>query len=59
MDGLLFDSIDQDSADWLKKNFEDDEIFDVVRGMARNKAPCPDGLCLSFKLVGILCVKIL
>ncbi|XP_035551741.1 uncharacterized protein LOC108989210 [Juglans regia] len=48
LDGMFFDSIDEASADWLERAFEEDEVLDVVRGMARDKGSGPDGFSMAF-----------
>ncbi|KAF5470705.1 hypothetical protein F2P56_011202 [Juglans regia] len=42
LDGLFFEFIDQASAEWLERAFEEDEVLNVVRGIARDKALGPD-----------------
>lgn len=34
--------------EWLERPFKEDEVFDVVRGMARDKDPGPDGFSMAF-----------
>lgn len=33
---------------WLEREFEEEEILDVVNGMDKDKAPGPDGFTLTF-----------
>lgn len=48
LDGLFIDSIDPSSAVWLETIFKE-EVLDVfVRGLARDKAPGPDGFSRAF-----------
>lgn len=39
LDRLCFYNIDQFNANWLERSSEEEEILDVVRRMARDKAP--------------------
>ncbi|XP_040989014.1 uncharacterized protein LOC121236643 [Juglans microcarpa x Juglans regia] len=48
LDSLAFDSIEQLDAEWLEREFEEEEILDVVKGMDKDKAPGPDGFTLTF-----------
>lgn len=47
---LAFDLIDQLSADWLEKMFEEDEVLNVLREMDRDKALGPGGFLMAFFL---------
>lgn len=48
LDGLDFDSISRDEAEWLERPFEEEEVTNVVRGLNGDKAPGPDGFSLAF-----------
>ncbi|KAG7951253.1 hypothetical protein I3843_13G156700 [Carya illinoinensis] len=39
LDGLSFESIDSQSANGLEREFEEHEVFKVIRSMAKDKAP--------------------
>lgn len=50
LDGLAFDSLDPQSARWLEWPSGEDEIHNVIRRMAKDKARRPDGFSMSFFL---------
>ena len=58
LDGLDFYSIDEPDNATLDLPFTEEELSGVVKGMARDKAPGPDGFFLAFfNLAGILSRK--
>jgi hypothetical protein len=56
VDGLSFSSIDAEERLWLERDFEEQEVWDVVRDLNGDKAPGPDGFTMAFfqKCWGIL-----
>jgi hypothetical protein len=48
VDGLSFLSIDADESIWLEREFEENEMWDVVRDLNGDKAPRPDGFTMAF-----------
>jgi hypothetical protein len=49
----LFSSIDEEEKVWLEREFEEMEVWEVMKGMEGDKAPGPDGFTmLFFNLVG-------
>jgi hypothetical protein len=48
LDGLAFESIDEEKASWLKRPFKESEVFAVVKGMNNENAPSPDGFTMAF-----------
>lgn len=48
LDGLAIELVDQGSAEWLERSFEDEEVIDMVSGLAREKASDPDGFSKAF-----------
>jgi hypothetical protein len=48
VDGLFFLSIDAGESIWLEREFEEKEVWDVVRVMNGDKAPGPDGFTMAF-----------
>jgi hypothetical protein len=48
LDGLAFDSIDEEESTWLERPFEESEVLEVVKGMNSNKASGPDGFTIAF-----------
>jgi hypothetical protein len=48
LDDLEFNSIDAAEASSLELPFEEREVFEVVKGMNRDKAPGPDGFSMAF-----------
>ena len=45
--GLEFDSIEPQLASWLERAFEEDEVYQVVRKMEKDKAPGLDGFSMG------------
>lgn len=43
MDGLSFLSIDADESNWLEREFEEKEVWEVSREMNGDKAPGSNG----------------
>jgi hypothetical protein len=43
MDNQAFSSIDDEEKVWLERDFEEMEVWEVVKGMDGDKAPGPDG----------------
>ena len=48
LDGLHFNSLDEEEAAWLERLVDKEEIFNVVMGFNEDKALGPDGFPLSF-----------
>jgi hypothetical protein len=48
MDGLSFDSILEAEAEWLEREFTEEEVKKVVKSMVGDKAPDPDGFSVAF-----------
>jgi hypothetical protein len=48
VDGLSFDSIDEVEASWLEREFEEREVWEVVKAMNGDKASGPDGYSMAF-----------
>jgi hypothetical protein len=48
VEGLSFLSIDADESIWLERTFEENEGWDVIRDLNRDKAPGPDGFTAAF-----------
>uniref|UniRef100_A0A2N9IB59 Uncharacterized protein n=1 Tax=Fagus sylvatica TaxID=28930 RepID=A0A2N9IB59_FAGSY len=48
LDGVAFSVIDESDRDMLDRSFTEDEVWGVVRNMAGDKAPGPDGFSLAF-----------
>jgi hypothetical protein len=48
LDGLSFSSIDEDDRIVLDRPFMEEEVWGVVKGMAGDKAPGPDGFSMAF-----------
>jgi hypothetical protein len=48
VDGLSFDSIDEVAASWLEKDFEEREVWEVVKTMNGDKASGLDGYSMAF-----------
>jgi hypothetical protein len=44
LDGLLFNSIDVEEATWLERDFEESEVFEVLKALNQGKAPKPFSL---------------
>jgi hypothetical protein len=50
VDGLSFQSIDANESTWLKMEFEEQKVWEMVRGLNGDKAPGPDGFTIAFFL---------
>jgi hypothetical protein len=48
VDSLSFDSIDETEARWLDRDFEEREVWEVVRAMNSDKALGPYGFSMAF-----------
>lgn len=48
LDGLVFDAIGMSDVSQLERAFEEEEVAEVVRKMAKNKALGPDGFLMGF-----------
>jgi hypothetical protein len=48
VDGLSFQSIDANESTWLKMEFEEQEVWEVVRGLNGDKVLGPDGFTMAF-----------
>uniref|UniRef100_A0A2N9GTW6 Reverse transcriptase domain-containing protein n=1 Tax=Fagus sylvatica TaxID=28930 RepID=A0A2N9GTW6_FAGSY len=48
LDGLVFSSLDESDRDLLDQPFTEKEVWGVVRNMAGDKAPGPNGFSLAF-----------
>lgn len=48
LDNLAFDTLDAVESSSLELPFEEKEVFEVNKGMNRDKAPGPDGFSLAF-----------
>jgi exonuclease III len=48
MDNQAFSSIDEEDKAWLEREFEEMEVWEVVKGMEGDKAPGPDGFTMAF-----------
>jgi hypothetical protein len=48
MDNQAFSSIDEEEKAWLEREFEEMEVWEVVKGMEGDKAPGPDGFTMAF-----------
>ncbi|XP_059436099.1 uncharacterized protein LOC132169027 [Corylus avellana] len=48
VDGISLDSISEEEASWLERDFEEEEVKKVVFKMNGNKASGPDGFSLAF-----------
>jgi exonuclease III len=48
MDNQAFSSIDDEEKVWLERDFEEMEVWEVVKGMDGDKAPGPDGFTMAF-----------
>jgi hypothetical protein len=48
VEGLSFLSIDADESSWLEREFEEKEVWDVIRDFNGDKAPGPDGFTMAF-----------
>ena len=48
MDNQVFSSIAEEEKMWLERDFEEMEVWQVVKGMDGDKAPGPDGFTMAF-----------
>jgi hypothetical protein len=48
LDNLSFDSIDEAKASWLKRDFEEGEVLEVVKVMNDDKVLGLDGFSMAF-----------
>jgi len=48
VDGLSFLSIDADESIWLEREFEEKEVWDVVKDLNGDKVLRPDGFTMAF-----------
>jgi hypothetical protein len=48
LDNLEFDMLNVEEVSSLEDPFEEREVREVIKGMDRDKAPCPDGFSLAF-----------
>jgi hypothetical protein len=48
VDGLSFLSIDADDSIWLEREFEENEVWDVIRDLNGDKASSPNGFTMAF-----------
>lgn len=48
LNGLAFQSIEQQRVSWLERPFEETEFPSVVRRMVKDKTPSPDGFFMGF-----------
>jgi hypothetical protein len=48
LDNLAFDFLEAGEADQLETPFEEREVWEVVKGMDRDKALGPDGFSMAF-----------
>jgi hypothetical protein len=48
VDEISFSSIDADECLWLKRGFEEQEVWEVVQEMNGDKASGPDGFSMAF-----------
>jgi hypothetical protein len=48
VDGLSFDSTVEVAASWLERDFEENEVWEVVKAMNGDKARGPDGYSMAF-----------
>jgi hypothetical protein len=47
-DGLLFKSIGSEESLWLERDFEENEVLEVIKELQGDKSPRPDGFSLDF-----------
>jgi len=47
LDGLSFPSIDADERNWLERDFEENEVWEVVRYLNGDKTPGHDGFFMA------------
>jgi hypothetical protein len=48
LDNLEFDRLNMEEASSLEDPFEEREVWEVIKGIDRDKAPVPDGFTLAF-----------
>lgn len=48
LDGLALKPIEYYRAVWLERTFEENDVYEVVRKMAKDKASGPDGFTIAF-----------
>jgi len=48
VDGLSFSSMDEEESTWLEREFEEQEVWEVVRRFIGDKVPGPDGFTMAF-----------
>ena len=48
MDNQVFSSIDEEEKNWLERDFEEEEVWEVVERMEGDKAPGPNGFTMAF-----------
>lgn len=48
LDGLNFDQLDFYAVSWLERPFEENEVYQVVSGMCKDKAPGLNGFSMAF-----------
>jgi hypothetical protein len=48
MDNQSFSSIDVEEKCWLERDFEEKEVWEVIKGMEGDKSPGPDGFTMAF-----------
>ena len=48
MDNQVFSSIDEEEKMWLERDFEEMEVWEVVKGIDGDKALGPDGFTMAF-----------
>jgi hypothetical protein len=48
LDGLAFESIDDEETSWLERPFKERKVFEVVKDMNSEKAPDPNGFTMAF-----------
>jgi hypothetical protein len=55
IDNQVFSSIDEDEKNWLERDFEEEEVWEVVKGMEGDKAPGLDGFTMAFFSIVLGC----
>jgi hypothetical protein len=48
MDNQAFSSIDEEEKVWLEREFEEMEVWEVMKSMEADKTPGPDGFAMAF-----------
>ena len=48
LNGLVFGTIELEEVERMEMAFEEEEVYDVIKKMAKNKAPGPDGFSMGF-----------